>query len=216
MNDNNIVKLTPQIALCYEDKTQGIYLGVDDSHHKKDVLQNLNGDKFISIIAGSIDIKNNETDKISSLNTGKSYFISHDANYQMQKKTNLKQFYFIHQPIIKYTPTKLSTKKVVCIDENNTIHWQETADGFRKKIVYKSQNEKLTVGVWQGANFKTDKIRFPYNEFMLLKSGCLICTDAQSVVHKINSGEALFVPKDSCCSWQSQGVVSLHFVQLKA
>jgi len=97
----------------------------------------------------------------------------------------------------------------------NDIPWQETSDGHRKKVLYQNHNQTFTAGIWQSKGFNTSLMSFSYNEFIMIKQGKLICTDDLGVEHKINAGEALFIPQGVRCSWLAQGKITLHFVQIK-
>ena len=199
----------------YEDKALGLYIGVWDSTSMIGTAMPRVYDEFMTIIEGAAEIKNNQTGLVETVNAGESFVIPQGYDCQSLQNGYLRKFYLIYEPPAKVTSEFSVYKHIISIDEKSILPWQKTSDGHRKKLQYQSHNQKFTSGVWQGEDFNTGIIAFPYNEFISLKHGCLICTDDQGTEHKINTGEALFVPQGVRCSWQAQGKISIHFVQIK-
>tara|TARA_R110001583_G_scaffold46761_13_gene146584 strand:- start:12876 stop:13598 length:723 start_codon:yes stop_codon:yes gene_type:complete len=199
----------------YEDEALGLYIGVWDTTDMIETTAPYVCDEFMTIIEGTVGIKNNQTGEIEKVTAGESFVIPQGYDCQWHQHGYLRKFYVIYEPPTDAIPESPVCEHIIYIDEKSNIPWQETSDGFNKKVQYQSHNQKFTSGVWQGKNLKTGMIAFPYNEFISLKQGCLICTDVQGIAHKINAGEALFVPQGTRCSWQSQEKISLHFVQIK-
>jgi uncharacterized cupin superfamily protein len=199
----------------YENKLLGLSVGIQDSKNK--VNKKLLGGcyQFITIIKGSVEIKNTLTNKIDKVDKGRSFVIPKEYDYQWQQNANLIAFNLIYQAPTESSSSSEKDEHIVFIDEKNEVPWQNTSDGFKKKVVYQNSNKKFTTGIWQGEHFKTGVIDFPYNEFILVKSGTLICTDEQGNTQIMNTDEALFVPQGTHCSWESQGKISLYFVQIK-
>lgn len=203
--------LKQHIQCYYEDKKLGLYLGIQED---SDLIK-IRGDKFINIIKGSANIINNQTEKCEVMNEAGTFMIPKNYNGQWQPSTDLQSFYLVYNPPKAHASEAPIHKSIISFDEKKAIPWQITSDGYRKKIKYRSQDETLTAGIWQGQNFTTGIIAFPYNEFILLKSGKLTCTDTQEKIYQINAGEALFVPKGARCAWQTQEEITLYFVQVK-
>jgi len=199
----------------YEDEALGLYIGVWDTTDMIETAAPYVCDEFMTIIEGAVEIKNNQTGKLETVIAGESFVIPQGYDCQWHQNGYLRKFYVIYEPPTETIPPTPVFERIVYIDEKNDLPWQETSDGYNKKVQYQSHDQKFTSGVWQGEDFKTGIIAFPYNEFISLKHGCLICTDDQGIEHKVNAGEALFVPQGTRCSWQSQGKVSIHFVQIK-
>ncbi len=219
MSKQQIIKLTKSLLsphVYYHDKELGLYVGIGSSSDIIETSLPCAYDEFISIIDGSIKIQNDQTHKMKTVTKGNSFIIPHSYSYQCLPQHDFKKYFVIYKPrLTTDSSVALIKKHVVAIDKDSTPPWQETSDGFAKKMQYQSHNQKFTAGVWQGNDFKTGIINFPYNEFILIKQGCLVCTDEQGEKNKINVGEALFVPQGVSCAWQVQGKVSLHFVQIK-
>ena len=200
----------------YENKHLGLYLGIQDSHHKNNTAQLSNGHEFVTILTGSVNIKNNKTGNIDTVKKGQSFVLPSGYDYHWQQHDYLRKLHLIYQPP---APTDCRTnphKQLMLIDEESDTPWQSTSDGSHKIVIFQSPDEKFTAGLWRAKHIKTKEISFPYNEFMLIKYGCLLCTQAQGHVIKVNAGEALFVPQGARCAWEAQGKISLCFVQIKA
>lgn len=199
----------------YENEELGLYVGVWDTADMVETAAPYACDEFMTIIEGAAEIKNNQTGKIETVMAGESFVIPQGYDCQWQQHGYLRKFYVIYEPPTETIPACPVCEHIIYIDEKSTLPWQETSDGHKKKLQYQNQNQRFTSGVWQGKDFNTGITAFPYNEFISLKQGCLICTDEEGVEHKINAGEALFVPQGTRCSWQAQEKISIHFVQLK-
>jgi len=199
----------------YENKLLGLSVGIQDSNNHMKRATSHDSDKFVTIVEGSAEIKNTITGKVDKVNQGESFVIPQGYTYQWQQSANLITFYLTYLASEQSLPISEKLKDIFFIDEKNETPWQDTSDGYKKKVEYQSYNKKFTAGVWQGGQFKTGLIAFPYNEFILVKCGTLICTDEQENIHTINTDEALFIPQGTRCSWTSQGKISLHFVQVK-
>ena len=199
----------------YEDEALGLYIGVWDTTDMVETAAPYTCDEFMTIIEGAVEIKNNQTGIVETVMAGESFVIPQGYNCQWHQQGYLGKFYVIYEPPTEAIPESPVCKHIITIDEKSALPWQETSDGYKKKLQYQSHNQRFTSGVWQGKDFNTGIIAFPYNEFISLKQGCLICTDDKGLEHKINAGEALFVPQGTRCSWQAQGKVSIHFVQIK-
>lgn len=218
-NEIKLLKLSPQNKCSknyYENKSLGLYVGIQASNNSVNITTSHASDEFVTIVEGTVSIKNNINGKAETANKGESFVIPKGYDYQWQQSTDLITFQLTYQAPIESLSRSEKYENVFFIDEKNETPWQNTSDGYKKKVEYQSQNKNFTAGVWQGGHFKTGLIAFPYNEFILVKSGCLICTDTQESKIVVNIGEALFVPQGANCSWESQGEISLHFVQVKA
>jgi uncharacterized cupin superfamily protein len=200
---------------AYENETLGLYIGVWDTTDMIETAAPYACDEFMTIIEGAVEIRNNKTGAVETVIAGESFVIPQGYDCQWHQNGYLRKYYVIYEPPTETIPASPVCEKIIYINENASLPWQETSDGYKKKVQYQSHNQQFTSGVWQGKNLNTDMISFPYNEFISLKQGCLICTDAEGIVHKINAGEALFVPKGARCSWQAEGQISIHFVQIK-
>ena len=199
----------------FEDEVLGLYIGVWDTTDMTETAAPYVCDEFMSIIEGAVEIKNNQTGKVETVIAGESFVIPQGYNCQWQQNGYLRKFYVIYQPPEESIPDQPVCEQVIYIDEKVNLPWQKTSDGHTKKVQYQSLNQKFTSGVWQAEKFNTEIIAFPYNEFIMLKQGSLVCTDNQGVKHRINAGQALFVPQGARCSWQATEKVSIHFVQVK-
>ena len=205
----------------FENKTLGFYLGLwentdECTYESTDIIAAPYAyDEFMVIIEGVVEIKNSQTGNVETATSGNNIIIPQGYDCQWHQKGYVRKLQLIYQPPEEIKPNHPACEHVIYIDEKNALPWQATSDGFHKKVLYQSYNHKFTSGVWQADSFSTDMIAFPYNEFIILKQGSLICTDENGVEHKINTGEALFVPQGTRCSWQAQEKISLHFVQIK-
>mgnify|MGYP000002161192 FL=1 len=200
---------------AYEDESLGLYVGVWDTTDMVETAAPYVCDEFMTIIEGAVEIKNSKTGKVETVMAGESFVIPQGYDCQWHQNGYLRKYYVIYEPPTEVIPESPVCEQIIYIDEKCETPWQETSDHYNKKLQYQSHNQKFTSGVWQGKDFNTDIIAFPYNEFISLKHGSLICTDDEGIEHKINAGEALFVPQGTRCSWQANGKVSIHFVQIK-
>jgi uncharacterized cupin superfamily protein len=211
----NELNTAQQTQIYYEDKTLGLAIGSYNFSGITTADLTSNCLEFITIVEGIVEIKDNKTGKTETVDTGESFIVPDGFQYQWRQNSSVRKFYISYKASVESLPIYPTCEHIIHINEKSDIPWQETSDGFNKKLQYQSPNKKFTAGIWQGESFKTGMITFPYNEFILLTSGGLICTDSQGVEHEINAGEALFIPQTTCCSWRSQGKISIRFVQLK-
>jgi uncharacterized cupin superfamily protein len=199
----------------YKDENIGLYIGVSDTSDIIKTAAPYACDEFIFIIKGKIEIKNSQTGKVETVTAGESIIIPQGYNCQWYQQGYLRRLYITYKSPTAYYPEKPTCEHLVYINEKSIHPWQKTSDGFNKKIQYQGHNQKFSAGVWQGNPFKTDLIHFPYNEFISLQQGSLLCIDEQGNEHQINVGEALFVPQGTRCTWEAKEKISLHFVQIK-
>jgi uncharacterized cupin superfamily protein len=197
----------------YEDETLELLVGVWDSSDMTAIASPYAYDEFMIIIEGKVDIENNKTGKTETIMAGDSAVIPQGYYSQWRQQGYLRKFYIIYKP--QETPEIPVTEKVIYIDKNNDIPWQQTSDGHRKKILYQNNDQRFTAGIWQSNALTTGLINFPYHEFIYIKEGSLICIDEMGVPHHFTSGDALFIPQGTRCAWQIKDKVSIHFTQIK-
>ena len=202
---------SPNTQVYYQNTTLGLSLGICRNSDCASTV--FSGDEFISVISGKMNIKHPHTGKLFTIAAGDSIVIP--KGYQCYGNDCWQAFYLSYAPPVKKSLKPPINESPVFINDNNAISWQKTSDGYSKKLLYQSVNNKFTSGIWQGSNFKTNMIAFPYNELMILKHGTLMCTDENRIEHKISVGQTLFIPQGTRCAWQAQGEVSLYFVQIK-
>ena len=197
----------------YEDEALGLYIGVWDTTDMIETAAPYTCDEFMSIIEGAVEIKNNKTGMMETVMAGESFVIPQGYDCQWHQSGYLRKFYVIFEP--ENVAEKPVTESVVYFNEHSNTPWQETSGGHRKTVLYQNHNKTFFSGIWQSDAFNTNIISFPYNEFIAIKQGFLICTDEQGVEYKVSAGEALFIPEGTRCSWQSHEKISLHFAQIK-
>jgi uncharacterized cupin superfamily protein len=198
----------------YENETLGLYIGVCNSTDNTKTAAPFAHDEFITIVEGELKIKNNKTGKVENVKAGDSCVIPHGYDCEWHQQGVLRKLYVIYKP--PEIPEKAVTENVVYIDENSDIPWKETSDGHRKKTLYQNVSQRFTSGVWQSKAFTTGLINFPYHEFIYINKGSLICTDAMGIAHSFTSGDALFIPQGTLCSWEVEDKVSIHFAQISS
>ena len=196
----------------YEDEVLGISIGVWDTTDMIEIAAPYACEEFMTLIEGAVEIKNNKTGKVETIMAGESFVIPQNYDCQWHQQGYLKKFYVIYEP--QHAPEKAACENVVYIDEKDALPWQTTSDGHRKKVLYQNQQKTFTAGVWQGKAFSTKAITFPYNEFIHITSGSLMCTDKEGVEHTFNVGDALFIPQGTQCAWQVDKMVTLSFAQI--
>ncbi|PHR85129.1 MAG: hypothetical protein COA59_01840 [Colwellia sp.] len=208
-----LAPLTQHSHSDYKDETLGIYSGFCETSDMNETALPYAYDELMIIIEGTVEIKNNKTGNIETIMSGESFVIPQGYDCQRRQQGALRQLYVIYKP--PETSEKPVTDKVVYIDENSHVPWKETSDGHRKKILYQSNNQCFTAGVWQSNVLLTGLIDFPYHEFIFINKGSLICIDEKDVAHYFKSGDALFIPQGTRCAWQVKDKVSIHFAQIK-
>jgi len=221
----------------YEDQSLGLYVGVSNTSQIITPAAPHAYHEFINIIEGVAEIKNNKTGTVETVMAGESFVIPKGYDCQWQQSGDLRKFHIIYNPLDenkdedegedkgKPETETSSHQRVIYFDENstnqhsknslNSTPWQATSDGHKKKVLYQNPSKTFTSGVWQSKGFNTDLITFPYNEFFIIKKGNLTCTDDAGIEHKISAGEALFIPKDTRCSWLATEELTLYFAQIK-
>jgi uncharacterized cupin superfamily protein len=217
MSGQSIIKLSQNSDINseshYENKALGLSVGVSSSTDEIGSAEPYRCDEFMFIIEGRVNLRNKNTGQSDTFMAGESIVIPRGYNCQWRQQGFLRKFYVIYNP-----PERLEnhvTERVVSIDENSDTLWKTTSDGHRKKILYQNQNQLFTSGVWQSKAFITGLIDFPYNEFILIDKGNLICTDEKGEAHYFSRGDALFIPQGTSCSWEVKTKVSIHYVQIK-
>ncbi len=197
----------------YEDESIGLYIDVSGATNKIESAVPHAFDEFISIIEGVAEIKNNKTGMIDTVMAGESFVIPKGYDYQWHQSEYLRKLHLIYKP--QNEPENSSQVSLVYINEHSSVPWQATSDGHNKKVLYQNPSQTYTSGIWQSKGFDTGFITFPYNEFIIIKQGNLTCTDAAGIEHKVSSGEALFIPKGTRCSWLATDDITLYFAQIK-
>ncbi|MCI2285215.1 hypothetical protein L3081_19835 [Colwellia sp. MSW7] len=188
MQENKVVKLTKSSQCAsgyYQDEKLGIYVGVGSDITMIEAVVSHSFNAFIYLIKGDAKFENQQIGTIETVKADDSFVIPQGYDWQKYLQGNLQKFLVIYQQNADILPDVSTKKHIIFIDEQHKMPWQKTSDGFHKKVQYESHNKKFT-GVWQGQNFETGVIRFPYNEFILLKQGSLVCVDDQGKTHTIN------------------------------
>lgn len=197
----------------YEDESLGLYIGVWDTTTMIESAAPYACDEFMSIIEGTVEIQNNKTGMIETITADESFVIPQGYDCQWHQNGYLRKFHVIYQP--KGELERPVQESVVYINEHSAIPWQATSDGHNKKVLYQNLSQTFTAGIWQSKGFNTDIITFPYNEFITIKKGNLICTDDTGIEHKVSPGDALFIPQGTHCSWLAKEEISIHFAQIR-
>ncbi|MGB0936893.1 MAG: cupin domain-containing protein [Colwellia sp.] len=201
----------------FEDEDLGLYVGVWDTTDMVEAAGPYACHEFMTVIEGSVDIKNNVTGKIETVVAGQSFVIPKDYDCQWQQTGYLRKFYVIYEPEDEQPSTE-QPSGIVIISENKAIAWQETSDGHRKKVLFSNESGTFVSGVWNTNGLETGEIQFPYNEFFTIKTGNIVCTEIvgdKTIEHEFKCGSSVFIPKDTACSWKISTPTTLHFVQIK-
>jgi len=202
----------------YENETLGLSLGICDCATKSEITFSNACDEFIIMIEGSVTIENNKTCDVETIMTGESFVLPQGFDYQWRQLGDLRMFYIHFEA--KAVPDLTTEKNIIHINEkhqlteDSSIPWQQTSDGHRKKVFYQNHNKGFTYGLWQGDAFSTEMITFPYNEFIHIIHGSLICRDNQGIEHTLTLGDAVFIPQGTRCAWQVNDQVTISFVQI--
>jgi uncharacterized cupin superfamily protein len=209
------IKLNSHHHNFYEDKYLGLTIGVLDTSDTTETTANYSCDydEFMVVIEGIVEITNNKTGTIQRFIAGESAVIPQGYDYHWHYQSGLSKFYLLCEPQEKRENPIIDN--VVCIDDKSDIPWQVTSDGHRKKILYHNNNHRFSAGVWQSNGLTTELIDFPYNEFIFINEGSLICTDEIGLAHHFKRGDALFIPQGTRCAWKIKGKISIHFTQIK-
>ncbi|WP_426369937.1 cupin domain-containing protein [Pseudocolwellia sp. HL-MZ7] len=215
---SNVSKAHKNTHCYYEDDSIGLYVGVSGANSLIECDTTHTFNEFISIIEGVAEIKNNKTGLVETVTAGESFVIPKGYDYQWHQSDNLRKFHLIYKP--QNEPENSNYTSLVYfnehnINENSSVPWQATSDGHNKKVLYQNPSQTFTSGIWQSKGFDTGFITFPYNEFMTIKQGNLTCTDTSGIEHKVSSGEALFIPKGTRCSWLATEDITIYFAQIK-
>ena len=215
---------------CYfENKSLGLSIGTCNAHAsntrtRSDPTEPHPYNEFLTIIEGTAKIKQHRPNKqrahSTTISTGESFIIPQGNCFDYQQASYLHQFYIRFTASTKIDPA--IEEKIICLGNQaelnsgaqNNIPWQQTSDGYRKKIIYQNKNKSFTCGIWQGNTFTTRMITFPYNEFIHIDQGSLVCIDSEGLTHTFNLGDAVFIPQGTRCSWQVSDKISLTFVQV--
>jgi uncharacterized cupin superfamily protein len=197
----------------YENEVLGLRIGVCSRIGITETAASYTSDEFMVIIEGATQIKNNQTGEVDNITAGQSVVIPWGDDYQFSEDGYLRKFYVIYKAQEKVKNSVINN--IVYVDENSDTPWKETSDGHRKKVLYQSNDQCFTSGVWQSKTLTTGLINFPYHEFIYINRGNLICTDEMGVTHHFKKGDALFIPQGTQCAWQVKNKVSIHFTQIK-
>lgn len=201
-------------SLFINDSTR-LSVGIIEKHDLTEFLKTNSTINFYNVLKGKVDITHQQTSNIETFQVGESFIITQFNDLQWAVYNDTQLIYLTYELDTLNQIDELESNKIIPINKNNSTPWQKTSDGFKKKLIYSNHNKKFTAGVWLGKAFKTDFIDFPYNEFIFINEGSLVCTDENNIDHVINSGESLLIPQGVKCSWQSFDIISIHFVQIK-
>ncbi len=196
----------------YSDEVLGLSIGTWDSCNLYDIARTDDCDKLITIIEGSLTVKNNLTGKTDTILAGESIVVHQGSYNSYHQKGN---FYAVYVSYQSNSRLKGTTNNILHIHNNSEIPWQETSDGNRKKVLYQTPEQRFTVGIWQSKQLTTGLINFPYHEFIFINQGNLVCIDEMGVTHHFNRGDVLFIPQGTSCAWQIKNKISLYFAQIK-
>ena len=206
----------------FEDEDFGLYIGVWDTSDMVEAAGAYPCHEFMTVIEGAVAIKNNVTGEIENVIAGESFVIPKDYDCQWIQKGYLRKFYVIYEPASENGDAASvdlqQPSGIIIINENSQTPWQETSDGHRKKVLFNGENGGFVSGVWHTESLKTDTTSFPYNEFFTIKAGSITCTEVigeERIEHEFTTGDSVFIPKNTTCSWVISQSTTLHFVQIK-
>ena len=208
---------TQHTHLVYEDDDEGLYVGVWDTTDMTEVAGAYPCDEFMFLLDGEAVIKNNRTGMLETVIAGEGFVIPKGYDCQWQQTGYLRKFFIILQHPDEIIPAKSTYEHIVYFNEQvkATTPIAQTSDGHQKQALYQDSKGRFLSGIWTSEAFSTAPMSFPYHEFMIINEGSLICTDEDNVEHIFNVGDALFLPKNTLCSWQVTDKVSVYYTQIK-
>jgi len=208
---------TQHTHLVYEDDDEGLYVGVWDTTDMTEVAGAYPCNEFMFLLDGEASIKNNRTGMLETVIAGEGFVIPKGYDCQWQQTGYLRKFFIILQHPDEIIPAKSTYDHIVYFNEQvkNTTPITKTSDGHQKQALYQDLQGHFLAGIWTSNAFKTPLMSFPYHEFMVINEGCLICTDEDNVEHIFTVGDAVFMPKNTLCSWQAKDKVSVYYTQIR-
>ncbi len=86
---------------------------------------------------------------------------------------------------------------LVAESDFTTSDKSETISSF-----FESQDEKISVGVWECAPCREDIEAYPVDEMMTVISGSVTLTSSDGMAQTFTAGDTFFIPKGTPCTWE--------------
>jgi len=208
---------TQHTHMVYEDEAEGIYVGVWDTTDMVEVAGAYPCDEFMFLLDGEAVIKNNQTGLLETVIAGEGFVIPKGYDCQWQQTGYLRKFFIISEHPDEAMPAKPTYEHIVYFNEQvkTTTPQSKTSDGHQKQALYTDPQARFFSGIWTSGAFSTEPMSFPYHEFMVINDGSLTCIDENKVKHTFTVGDAVFMPKNTLCTWQVKDKVSIYYTQIK-
>jgi uncharacterized cupin superfamily protein len=174
-------------------------------------------DEFMFLLEGEASIKNNRTGIVETVMAGEGFVIPKGYDCQWQQHGYLRKFFVISEHPDEPIPTKPTYDHLVYFNEQvkSSTPIAHTSDGHKKQALYQDPLGRFFCGIWSSDSFTTKPMAFPYHEFMIINEGSLICIDQDNIKHEFKAGDAVFMPKNTLCSWQVNEKVSVYYTQIR-
>jgi len=200
----------------YEDEDLGLYIGVWDTTDMVEKSAPYACDEFMTIIEGSVEIKETKTGNIKTVLAGESFVIPKGYDCQWRQQGYLRKFYVISEHPHETIPEQPAINSIVYINDNPDHPFKNTRDGYCKKELYVDHQQRFSAGIWQSGALNTELLPYPDNEFLVVTQGTLRCRDHHGNEQIFKQGDVLFIPQGSLCAWSVDKSVTLTYCKIKA
>ncbi len=93
--------------------------------------------------------------------------------------------------------TGFVASSLVAEGDFTTTDKAETISSF-----FESQDENISVGVWECAPCREEIEAYPVDEMMTVISGSVTLTDSDGAAQTFEAGDTFFIPKGTPCTWE--------------
>ena len=194
------------VHVYYSDEARGMSVGVWETSTMQEAFGPYPGDEFIVVLDGAFTMLDGDGNGVAAK---KDQLVAFRNGIPVSWKQDgyLKKFYItLLDPNAETPKIESAAGGVVVIDPTLELTdadiLEDAEDAVeREREFFTSDDETMTVGLWDCQAFEGEIEPFPSHEFVYMVAGEVTIKEPGGVSQTFHPGDAFFVPKGTLCSW---------------
>ena len=198
----------------HEDEAIGLYVGVWTTTSMQETFGPYPGNEFMCLLEGQVSMMN-ENNQPTVVNPGETFCIRNGVPTSWKQVGSAHKLFVIYAPpdgpapaigageagIQVLRPNELSPH-MVTLETTAPFDTGEHRPVQKDANCFRSDDGKMTAGMWESTPFESAMAPFPCHEFVQLLEGSISITEEAGNVCSFSAGDVFFIPRGSICSWK--------------
>lgn len=207
------------VHVYFEDEALGLSVGVWTTTSMQEAFGPYPGDEFMWVLEGRVAMIDGE-DRETRVEPGETFCIRNAIPISWKQEGFLRKIYMTYESpsatapkiesaeggVVVLDPSGLETG-LAKMDNTDPFVIRGEAPRQRDSSGFTNDSGTMFVGMWDSEPFQSEMKPFPCYELVQLLEGNVTITEEGGTAHEFKAGDAFFVPKDTVCSWKTDGYV---------